>query len=116
MKKRILLVEDDSAVRRMLSRILADEDYTVIPASDQREALKTAAAKGADLVVLDLSLPAHESQEALNRFAQEHPDLPVIVTTGSHHPPAVPGARSLMEKPLDFAKLLRTIQSLLAPA
>jgi DNA-binding NtrC family response regulator len=117
MKKKILLVDDDDAVRRMLGRLLADEDYVVIPASDGCEALKTAAARGVDLVLLDLNSPAEEVRQTLEQFTRENPHLPVIVTTRS---PQISRssvwAAALMEKPLDLPKLLRTISTLLAAA
>jgi len=117
MKKKILLVDDDDAVRRMLGRLLADEDYVVIPASDGCAALKTAVAKGVDLVLLDLNSPAEEVRQTLEQFTRENPHLPVIVTTRSHQlsRSSVWGA-ALMEKPLDLPKLLRTISTLLTGA
>jgi len=114
MKKRILLVDDDDAVRRMLGRLLADEDYVVIPDSDACAALKTAATKGVDLVLLDLNSPAEEFRLALEEFTRENPHLPVIVTTRSQISRTTMRGAALMEKPLDFPKLLKTISSLLA--
>ena len=116
MKKKILLVDDDDAVRRMLGRLLADEDYVVIPASDGCAALKTAAAQGVDLVLLDLNSPAEEVRQTLEEFTRENPHLPVIVTTRSQIPRTTMRGAALMEKPLDFPKLLRTISKLLATA
>src|SRR5207302_10702310 len=57
MKRKILLVDDDPGVRRMLVRVLEEEDYLVFPAGTGREALQRLAAKDIDLVLLDLSLP-----------------------------------------------------------
>ena len=51
-EKRILVVDDDSPVREMLSRVLAGEGYGVLAAANGAEALEIAAAKKIDLVLL----------------------------------------------------------------
>jgi two-component system KDP operon response regulator KdpE len=116
-KKKILLVDDDPAVRRMLGRVLADADYIVIPAADFGEALKTAASRGIDLVLLDLNLAPGQAYESL-RLIDQNPDLPVIVTarSGQLLPSVADKVGLYMEKPLDLPRLLRAIRELLARA
>ena len=51
MKHKILLVDDDPGVRRMLSRVLEEEDYAVVPAANGLEAIELAASRTPDLVL-----------------------------------------------------------------
>src|SRR5947209_9883243 len=117
MKKKILLVDDDPAVRRMLFRLLAVENYFVIPASNGREAVETAANTRVDLALLDLNMPEENGWETLERLVGDNPSLPVIIITARSNqffPAVAAGVGALMEKPLDLPKLLRTITELLA--
>jgi DNA-binding response OmpR family regulator len=117
MKKRILLADDDSAVRRMLFRVLTDEGYYVIPASNGREVLQSTTKGNVDLAVLDLGAPLDDAWKNLAQLTAEHPKLPIILITARSNqvfPSLLSGVKSLMEKPLDLPKLLRTISDLLA--
>jgi DNA-binding NtrC family response regulator len=117
MKKRILLADDDSAVRRMLFRVLTDEGYFVIPASNGREVLQGTASGNVDLAVLDLSAPFDDAWKNLQQLNAGHPELPIILITARSNPvfpTLVSGVKALMEKPLDLPKLLRTISEVLA--
>ena len=119
MHKRILLVDDDLGVRRMLQRVLEEEDYVVVPAADGMEALRAAASRAPDLVLLDLNLPLKNGWDTFERLTTDNPRLPVIIITARPNqlfPALASGAAALMEKPLDLPKLLRTIQDLLAEA
>lgn len=116
MKTKIMLVDDDAAIRNMLGRILADEGYLVLPAVNGQEALELAAATGIDLVLLDLNLPVRSGWDTFERLTNENPLLPVIIITARSNQlmtSLAAGAGALMEKPLDFPKLLRTIRALL---
>jgi DNA-binding response OmpR family regulator len=117
MKKRILLADDDSAVRRMLFRVLTDEGYFVIPACNGREVLQSTATGNVDLAVLDLSAPLDDAWKNLEQLRAGHPELPIILITARSNqvfPSLVSGVKAMMEKPLDLPKLLRTISDLLA--
>jgi two-component system response regulator MprA len=117
MKHRILLVDDDPGVRRMLLRVLEEEDYAVVPAADGLEALESAASSAPDLVLLDLSLPFQNGWDTFKRLTTDNSSLPVIIITARPNqlfPALAAGAGALMEKPLDLPKLLRTIRELLA--
>ena len=117
MKHRILLVDDDAGVRRMLLRVLEEEGYAVVPAASGLEALELAANRTPDIVLLDLNLPLQNGWETFKRLTAENPLLPVIIITARPNqlfPALAAGAGALMEKPLDMPKLLRTICDLLA--
>ena len=116
MKKTILVADDDSAVRWMLCRLLAGENYRVLGARDGEEALATCKSERLDLVLLDLSLPQKSGWEILELLSAEDPRVPVIIITARSNqifPALASGVGALMEKPLDLPKLLRTIKDLL---
>ena len=115
--KTILLVDDDSAVRRMLSRLLSEEHYNVIPATNGVEALDLAQTAPVDLVLLDLNLPMKDGWQTFEQLATRDPFLPVVIITARSNqifPALASGAGALMEKPLDLPSLLQTIRDLLA--
>jgi CheY-like chemotaxis protein len=116
MKNKILLVDDDPGVRRMLLRVLEDENYIVLPATNGVEAVEVADTQAPDLVLLDLAMPIQNGWDTFQRLATDHPLLPVVIITARPNqlfPALASGVGALMEKPLDLPKLLRTIQDLL---
>jgi two-component system phosphate regulon response regulator OmpR len=116
MNRKILLVDDDPAVRRMLLRVLDGEQYEVQPARTGAEALQFAAGETFRLVLLDINLPGEDGWGICQQFMNLHPDLPILVITARSNqlfPALASGVGALMEKPLDMARLLRTISELL---
>jgi CheY-like chemotaxis protein len=115
--KKILLVDDDSAVRKILLRLLTEEGYRVLPAANGLEALEFAAVTRFDLVLLDLNMPRKNGWETFEQLTTDDPLLPVIVITARPNqlfPALASGVGALLEKPLDFTRLLETIQHLVA--
>ena len=86
MKKKILLVDDDPGVRRMLLRVLEEEDYVVLPAANGVEALEVARATAPDLVLLDLNLPMQNGWDTFRAARCRAPAPP----GGHHHRAAEP--------------------------
>ncbi len=76
----LLLVEDDAAIRRALTRSLADRGHTVAGAGSGLEALQLVVENRPDLVLLDLGLPGLDGYETL-RMLRAVSDVPVIVAT-----------------------------------
>ena len=116
-KNRILVVDDDSSVREMLTRVLVGEGYLVWAAADGTVALEIHAATKPDLVLLDLNLPGKSGWDTFERLTAEHPMLAVIIITARSNQLFTAlgaGVGALLEKPLDFPKLLQTIRRLLA--
>jgi DNA-binding response OmpR family regulator len=114
---RILIVDDDAAVRKMLARVLAGEGYSVCMAADERAALEIAAATKIDLTLLDLNLPGKSGWNTFKQLTGKNPLLPVIIVTARSNQLFTAlgaGVGALLEKPLDFPKLLQTIRELLA--
>ena len=115
-KPRILLVDDDPGIRQILLRLLAEEDYLVLTATNGIEALELVNATKFDLVLLDLNMPIKDGWETFEQLSTENPLLPIILITARPNqffPALASGVGALMEKPLDFVKLFHTIQDLL---
>ncbi len=114
---RILVVDDDAAVREMLTRVLAGEGYLVWPAANGTVALEIIAAQKIDLVLLDLNLPHESGWDIFEKLAMENPLLTVIIITARSNQLFTAlgaGVGALLEKPLNFPQLLQTIARLLA--
>ena len=77
---KVLIVDDELAIRRLLRVGLESAEYKVIEAAAGREALSLAASHRPDLMVLDLGLPELSGFEVLERL-REWSDLPVLVLT-----------------------------------
>lgn len=81
---RVLVIEDDMAIRIVLSRALAKLGFTATLAADGTDAVAQFAADPGQFVLalLDFKLPGMASSEVLNELHQRKPDLPVILTSG----------------------------------
>jgi DNA-binding response OmpR family regulator len=117
MKKKILLIDDDPSVREILTQVLLDEQYTVIPTACGERGWAIAATTKVDLVLLDLNLPAQSGWETFAQLTSQHPEVPIIVITGRPNQvftALAAGAGALLEKPLELACLLDVMKRLLA--
>jgi len=114
-KQHILIVDDDPSVRHMLARVLMVEGYDTSAAADGQACLKVAADQTVDLVLLDLKMAGMSGEETLKKLSSQRPGLPVVVITAYARPGGERGLMSaLLQKPLDFQLLLKTIKNLLA--
>jgi DNA-binding response OmpR family regulator len=77
---KVLVVDDDQAVRVLLTRYLEMEGYSVEQVADGGAALAAIAASNPDLVLLDLMLPAQDGLDILTRL-RRNSDVPVILLT-----------------------------------
>lgn len=115
-RKKILLVDDDPAIRQILLRLLSEEGYFVVTAANEAEAFEFASVMSFDLVLLDLSAPAKDGWEIFEQLYAENPFLAIILITtrpNQYYPALTSGVGALLEKPLDFTKLFITIHNLL---
>jgi DNA-binding response OmpR family regulator len=115
--KTILLVDDDRSVRELISRVLEGEGYHVITSVNGKQALDKAETQPVDLVLLDLNMPEKNGWDTFETLTFKHPRVPVVIITARSNQLFTAlnaGAAALMEKPLDFPKLLGTINDLLA--
>lgn len=80
MKEKILLVEDEEKVRKIVSSYLEDADYEVEIASDGDTALEKALAEPPDLLILDIMLPGIDGWEIAEEV-RNYFDLPILMLT-----------------------------------
>lgn len=80
----VLVVDDESAVRRFAARVLAVEGYAVVEASDGVEALELIKHGGLsiEVVVSDIVMPRLNGVELIQALSVSHPHLPVILMSG----------------------------------
>src|SRR5881394_2719735 len=81
MADRVLVVDDEQSLRKVLAATLQREGYEVQVAADGEEALLALDRDGADVVVTDLVMPKMDGLSLLRKVVASHPDVPVIVVT-----------------------------------
>lgn len=81
--RRVLLIEDDPGVRASIAAWLEDCDYQVSAASDGAEGLRQLDQVDPDAVITDLRMPGCTGFEVLEAIAGSHPDVPLIVVSGT---------------------------------
>jgi DNA-binding response OmpR family regulator len=116
--QRILVIDDDPAVTRLLKRGLFYEGFSVILAGSGEAGLTLARDFPADLVVLEIVLPGIDGLEVLRRLHVDDPQLPVLILTAKDAPAdqvlgLESGADDYVVKPFTFAVLLARIRALL---
>lgn len=107
---RILLVDDDPAVRRVLQYKLARRGYEVVTAADGALALARLAEQAVDLILSDMRMPNMDGLALLSRVKDQYPDIEVILLTAyASVPQAVAavkrGAFDYLTKPFDDDQL-----------
>jgi two-component system response regulator MprA len=115
---RILVVEDDAAVRDSLGRTLRFEGYQVETAGDGLAALDVMRAGEPDAVVLDVSMPRMDGLEACRRLRADGVVVPVLMLTardsvGDRVAGLDAGADDYLVKPFALQELLARIRALL---
>lgn len=84
MPKRILIIDDDLAVRRAFQLALRGEGYEILEADNGAAGVQLALAEDLDLVYLDLRMPGIDGVETLRRIRAAKPDLVVYIVTAFH--------------------------------
>jgi two-component system nitrogen regulation response regulator NtrX len=112
---RVLVVDDEAAIRRSLAGILADEGYESALAEDGERALAAVRERAPDLVLLDIAMPGRDGIEILEELRRSHPALPVVMMSGHGTIETAVratqlGAFDFVEKPLSLDKLLLTVR------
>jgi len=116
---RILIIDDEAAIRESLETLLTLEGYVVEMAPEGESGLERINQSAYDLVLLDLALPGKNGLEILHLIREHHPDLPVIMITAYGKVDNVveairTGAQNFVQKPWDNDKLLADIRSAIA--
>ena len=113
---RILIIDDEAAIRESLDALLSMEGFSVTATADGPAGLEQLAANEFDLLLLDLALPGETGIELLPRILEMQPEMPVIMITAYGTVANVvdairAGAENFVQKPWDNEKLLADIRA-----
>jgi DNA-binding response OmpR family regulator len=122
-RAKILIVDDDQDIRRLLAHRLKAQSYETAFASDAISAVNMARREEPDLILLDLGLPAGDGYVVMERL-KAIPSLegiPVIVVTardlgGERERIASAGAEAVFHKPIEHERLLAAVRGVLGEA
>lgn len=117
MKKRILIIDDETPIQESLSGILDDEGFETVCASSAEEGLVIIEEENVDLILLDIWLGDNmDGMTALGKIKQTIPHLPVIMISGHGTIETAvqatrKGAFDFIEKPLSYDKIILAINN-----
>jgi len=81
MSKRVLVIDDEPSVRRLIEHHLKEENYKILSAENGEKGLRLIDENSPHLVLLDVRLPGIGGIEILQKIKEAHPKLPVIMIT-----------------------------------
>ena len=117
-KNKILVVDDEEALRTVLSAELEGEGYKVSSARDGSDAISILRTQTFDLILLDIKMPVIDGFEVLKFVKESQPTIKVIMLTGfADLKNAIEskklGAEDFVSKPYDLVDLLTTVERVL---
>ncbi len=119
MEGRVLIIDDDPGVRKVLRRILSSADYDVDESEDAFHALDSLDANPPDAALLDIKMPGMDGLSLLDNLQQRGLDIPVVILTGhgdefTSSRCLDAGAAGYLTKPPDRADLLLAVRGAVA--
>lgn len=118
---RILLIDDDDTLRKIVAKSLTYAGHEVIQAADGKQGMDLVRSSTFDVVITDLIMPEQEGVETIAMLRTEYPALPVIaISGGAVHSPlyleiaAKIGARHILAKPFHMPELFALVKSVVA--
>ncbi|MFH0823209.1 MAG: response regulator [Pseudomonadota bacterium] len=118
---RILVIDDDDEVRRMLKQALERAGYDVAEAQDSTTGLSECRSRTIDLVITDILLPDHDGTITIRKMMREFPALKIIAISGGGDMAGPDsclnvakrvGAQCTFSKPLHINELLDAVRKL----
>ena len=117
MNKKVLVVEDQADIRRMMKILLELHGYDVIEAADGYEAVEKALEQDPDLIFMDMAMPVLDGLDSTRaiRKHEELDDVPIIAVTafGEFYADRAlnAGCTDVLQKPIDFGRLKPIVES-----
>jgi len=107
---RVMVIEDEEGIRKLVQMVLSNEGYDVLTASDGRAALDLVGWAQPDLIFLDMYMPVMDGWQFSRAYRKTPgPHRPVIILTAGHNPALVAAqvlADSYLPKPFDVDDLI----------
>lgn len=115
---KILIIDDEKAIRNTLKDILTYEKYEVDEAADGAEGLKKAESNSFDLIFCDIKMPKMDGMEVLDKLMAINSDVPVVMISGHGTIETAvdairKGAYDFISKPPDLNRMLVTVRNAL---
>ena len=115
---KILVVEDDKHISKLMKVILKDAGYEVETATNGADALRVLDNVYIDLIILDVMMPEMNGYELTETMRSNGLNVPILIVTAKHMPEDkyqgfIAGADDYMIKPVDDIELLYRIKALL---
>ena len=116
MTSRIMLVDDDAALRLTLQAILIDEGWDVVSAKDGFQAIQLASESQFALILMDFKMPGMNGVEALLKIKGILPNCVEVMMTGHAEEHQIEealsnGVMTVLSKPVEIEKLLEIVDS-----
>ncbi len=116
---RILVAEDEVAVREFIRRVLELRGHEIVTVGDGAEALVKLNRLRFDLLLTDIGMPNMDGLELALKVARDHPDLPVLMMSGyaverRRATDLAELARGLLQKPFSMVDLAAAVEKVLA--
>ena len=119
--KQILIIDDEPQIRSMLKKMLEQEGFDIIVASDGKEGMKLFEKDPVDLVITEIIMPEKDGIEVIQALRKDYPDVPIIAMSGGgrNSPDGylnmekLLGAQATFEKPINKEELLNTVKKVL---
>jgi len=118
MKSRVLVIDDEAAIRDSLRMILEYEDYQFVGAASGQEALDVVKRERPDIVLLDIKMPGMDGMEVLRKLRALDEGLPVVMISGHGNTATAVeairlGAIDFLDKPLSSERVIVTLRNVL---
>ena len=113
---KILIIDDERAIRRALREILEFEEFEVVEAENGKDGFEKASSTAFDMIFCDIKMPQMDGMEVLDELLKAKIDTPVIMISGHGNIETAvqaikKGAFDFIEKPLDLNRILVTIRN-----
>jgi DNA-binding NtrC family response regulator len=113
---KVLIIDDERAIRRALKEILEFEDCIVLEAENGKEGIEIAKSNSLDLIFCDIKMPVMDGSEVLDALTSEGNEVPIIMISGHGTVETAvqsikKGAFDFIEKPLDLNRILVTLRN-----